>query len=416
VTRRTLALGVLLVACSTRATSRPGDPVVRATDVDAGRLVRVALVTPAPRVGGTNGAEWLANGGMIGRAERGAEWRVEREPRGARIRGVRDDGTATSWQRDFIVRASGGGYLTVNGRRYRGDVAIVPIDTGVIVVNRLPLEAYLRGVVPVEMGPRPVRDSSALQAQAVASRSYAYLRMTSETPRAFDLRASTADQVYGGLEVENAAANAAIDATRGLVLHYEGRVVDAPFSSTCGGSTAEAPEVWRSQGAPYLQRVSDRIDGSDRYYCDISPRFRWTRTLPASALNAALAQYLGSYASVPGGQPGSARGVVVRTRTASDRVAVLDVATDRGTFPLRGNDVRYVLREPGGEILPSTYFSVEQQLVDGGTLSSVTMTGRGNGHGIGMCQWGAIGRARAGQAFRTILRTYYPGTSVGPVQ
>jgi stage II sporulation protein D len=230
----------------------------------------------------------------------------------------------------------------------------------------------------------------------------------------FDVRASIVDQAYGGVEVETEAANAAVDATRGLVVRYQGRVVDARFHSACGGSTAEVSEVWRMTGSPYLQRVSDRVPGTDRFYCDIAPRFRWSRTLSGQQLDADLDLYLRAYATVPSGRPGSARVIGVGARTPSGRVATLDIETDRGIFALRGNDIRYVLRAPGGEILLSTYFSVEPEY-RAGVVSRVTLRGQGNGHGVGMCQWGAIGRARAGQSFRSILGTYYPGTTVGPV-
>ena len=281
-------------------------------------------------------------------------------------------------------------------------------------MNRVGIEDYLRGVVPLEMGQRPRGDSAALQAQAVASRSYAFVRGM-DGGGFFDVRATTADQVYGGVDAENELANAAIDATRGLVLRFQGRVVDAPFHSTCGGSTAAPAEIWRgAAGGAYLQRVSDQVPGSERFYCDIAPRYRWTRTLAAAQLNAALDQYLKTYAAVPGGKPGTARAIGVASRTASGRVALLDVETERGIFAVRGNDIRYVMRVPGGEILPSTYFSVEPEIREG-ALARVTLRGQGYGHGVGMCQWGAIGRARAGQSFRTILGTYYPGTSVGPV-
>jgi stage II sporulation protein D len=352
------------------------------------------------------------------RGRAGEEWRIERENPGVRVRAIRSDGASSTWQRELSARVVGAGFLTLNGKRYRGALAVLPIDSGFILVNRLPLEDYLRGVVPVEMGVRPRGDSSALQAQAVAARSYALTRTEvgeGGGGGAFDLRATTVDQVYGGVEVENAPANDAIDATAGLVLRYEGRLVDAPFHSTCGGTTAQANEVWRTAGAPYLQSVSDRIGGSDRFYCDIAPRYRWTRSLTGSQLDAALKQYLKAYASVPSDGPGTARVIGIHDRTASGRVATLDLETDRGSFALRGNDIRYVMRQPGGEILYSTYFSVEPEYRDG-LVSRVTFRGQGNGHGVGMCQWGAIGRARAGQSFRAILGTYYPGTSVGPIQ
>ena len=107
--------------------------------------------------------------------------------------------------------------------------------------------------------------------------------------------------------------------------------------------------------------------------------------------------------------------MAVEALTASGRVAALGIDTDRGHYTLRGNDIRFVLRAPGGEILNSTYFTVESAAGGDGRLATVTLRGRGYGHGVGMCQWGAIGRARAGQDYRTILQTYYPGTIVGTV-
>jgi stage II sporulation protein D len=110
---------------------------------------------------------------------------------------------------------------------------------------------------------------------------------------------------------------------------------------------------------------------------------------------------------------GAVRALRVDTRTGSGRVGTLVVESESGReTTLRGNEIRYALRRPGGELLNSTYFSVERG--EGGTAGrTFVIQGRGYGHGIGMCQWGAIGRARAGQDAATILRTYYPGTSVG---
>ena len=88
--------------------------------------------------------------------------------------------------------------------------------------------------------------------------------------------------------------------------------------------------------------------------------------------------------------------------------------TDRGTYAVRANDIRYVLRSSGAEILNSTYFSVNTETGRDGSLVRVVLRGNGYGHGVGMCQWGAIGRARTGQTARSILAAYYPGTTVGP--
>ena len=304
--------------------------------------------------------------------------------------------------------------ISVNQRRYRGSLSILAADSGVRIVNRVGVEAYLRGVVPRELGVRGAGDRAALEAQAVAARSYAVARI-GNTTRAYDVAASTTDQVYGGVDAENAVADAAVAATEGLVLTYNGRVVSAPYHSTCGGSTAAADEIWRSQNEPYLQRVSDRIPGTDRYYCDIAPRFRWERSWRADSLTTVVERYLRSYAQVPPGNVGEVRRVDVDSKTPSGRVAALWVETSRGRYRLRGNDIRYVLRSPSGELLNSTYFSPEVVSSPDGRLTRLTVRGLGYGHGVGMCQWGAIGRARAGQDFRTILRTYFPGTTVARV-
>jgi stage II sporulation protein D len=327
---------------------------------------------------------------------------------------VRPDGVPTVWMTGpILVRSDGGAPISVGTRSFRGELLLYGGDTSVVVVNRLSIDDYVRGVVALEIGRRPWSDSAAVQAQAVTARSYAYTHIGADATRPYDVTSGVLDQVYGGMTAENEVANRAVEATRGLVLKYAGRVVNAPYSSTCGGTTAAQSEIWRATDEPYLVRVSDRVPGTDRFYCDIAPRYSWTRTLDSQILNAALAQYLSNYANVPGHVPGRARNVSVASRTASGRVAILTVTTDRGNFSLRGNDMRYVLREPNGEMLNSTYFSVETSAGLDGALERLTLRGTGYGHGVGMCQWGAIGRARAGQDFRTILRSYYPGTTVG---
>jgi len=316
----------------------------------------------------------------------------------------------------LLVRATGGALLTVGGSPYRGDLAIYGTDTGVVVVNVVKIDDYLRGVVPLEIGTRSEGDSAAVQAQAVTARSYAFIHLSNDASRMYDVTSGELDQVYRGVAAESPVGSQAVESTRTLVLKYAGRVVNAPYHSTCGGSTAAASEVWRSDDEPFLHPVSDRIPGTNRYYCDIAPRFQWTKTIEASTLNAALLQYLSNYAQVPNKVPGTARDIAVASRTPSGRVGTLTVTTNRGNFVLRGNETRYVLRTPGGELLNSTNFSLETMHAGDGTVSRLVIRGSGYGHGVGMCQWGAIGRARAGQDFRTILRAYYPGTTVGSAE
>jgi stage II sporulation protein D len=179
--------------------------------------------------------------------------------------------------------------------------------------------------------------------------------------------------------------------------------------------TAEPGEVWTGEsGAPYLQRVDDHIPGSRRAYCDISPRYDWTREMSGEEIGSGVTRYLKSR----GGSQriGTAQALHIESRTPSGRVGTLAIEGSDGETTLRGNAIRYALRVAGGELLNSTYFSIESTGSSRTGGRRFTLHGHGYGHGIGMCQWGAIGRARAGQDAVTILQTYYPGTSVGYVQ
>jgi stage II sporulation protein D len=229
------------------------------------------------------------------------------------------------------------------------------------------------------------------------------------------MTAGVGDQVYGGADAEQPGATRGIERTRGLVVTYAGRVINAPYHSACGGSTAAPDEVWRATAEPYLRPVSDRIPGSDRFYCGAAPRFQWMRAYTAPELDAVIGRYLRQYATVPASGVGAIRDIRVGARTQSGRAATLTVVSDAGEYTLRGNDIRSVFRTSGGEMLNSTYFSVESLAGRSGALTQVTLRGNGYGHGVGMCQWGAIGRSRAGQSFREILATYYPGTGLAPL-
>jgi stage II sporulation protein D len=420
-TRRTVALLAAIAACTSVAPSA-GAPLSRPRArraQDAGdATIRVLLSTSrSPASVSASGGLILTDvgGGLISRGAPNATWRFEHE--GRRVRAVRSDGVGTVWtDPPMLVRAVNGSLLSIGGAPYRGDLAVYGTDTSVVVVNVVKIDDYLRGVVPLEIGTRADADSAAVQAQAVTARSYAFIHLSNDASRMYDVTGGETDQVYKGVAAESPVASQAVEATRTLVLKYAGRVVNAPYHSTCGGSTASASEVWRSDDEPFLHPVSDRIPGTNRYYCDIAPRFQWTKTLEAPTLNAALLQYLATYAQVPNRVPGVAREVAVASRTSSGRVGTLTITTNRGNFVLRGNDTRYVLRAPGGEILNSTNFSVETSHAGDGTVSRLVIRGSGYGHGVGMCQWGAIGRARVGQDFRTILRAYYPGTTVGSAE
>lgn len=379
------------------------------------RTVRIALASRLTQVRLTADGEWAvyaADGLTVLAVPQPREsWILEGD---GRLLSARRDDSRPVPLRDspIIVRALGGGTIVFNGKRWRGELVVSAAEGRVLVVNRLRLDDYLKGVVPLEIGTAAAGDAAAVEAQAVAARSYAVMHLSAPS-RSYDMVATVQDQVYGGASAETPVGNQGVEATAGLVLLYNGRVVNAPYHSTCGGSTAEPQDVWRTAGEPYLQRVSDQIPGTDRFYCDGAPKFRWTRTLTGEQLRQSVTRYV---RALPGGSAGvgAVRAVTVTDVTPARRVATLTVDTDRGQWVLRGDEMRAALRLPSGELLYSTYFSVDAALGSSG-VESLTLYGGGNGHGVGMCQAGAIGRARAGQDFRTILSTYYPGTTVGPI-
>jgi stage II sporulation protein D len=382
------------------------EPPPGGAEEPGGRPIRVALGVAREETSLSSTGPWrLADqgGSTLVRVATDVTWRIEQ--RGDRVRALQGTLITPTRAGRLVATPDAGAVLRWGGRRYRGALAFIPTDTGLLVVNELPLEQYLRAVVAGEIGKRTEAEHAAAEAQAVAARSYAWVKLGSGRARPFDVVATVIDQVYGGVEAETPVADAAVVATRGLVLTYGGRVVNAPYHSSCGGTTAEPPDVWRSGTEPFLQRVSDRIPGTGRSWCDIAPRYRWTTTFSGDEVERLVARYLANGAAV------RVRGAAVTGLTPGGRAAGIAFETSRGRLEARGNELRFVLRK-GGELLASTWVELDPRPGPDGQLEALTVRGRGYGHGVGMCQWGAIGRARAGQDVRTILAAYYPGTQL----
>lgn len=315
------------------------------------------------------------------------------------------------YERLVLASPDPGGAVTVNGRRYRGAVELVAQDGGITAVNRLGVEDYLLGVVSAEMGRRGSNEVAALAAQAVVSRSYALRNRGRNAARGFDLEAGVADQAYGGVEAETPEGGAAVRATTGQVLTYRGALISAFFHSTCGYATATPSEAFRGIGdAPYLRSVPDRRPGGG-YYCDISPRFRWTAEWDAVSLRDILRRTTGRVLGVSEATIDEVRDVHVQHTGRSGRVTELRIRVSQGEVPVYAPDLRSVFMTPDGRPLGSTAIQLHPER-EGDRLTRLVIAGAGWGHGVGMCQWGAVGRARAGQDFREILTAYFPGTQV----
>jgi stage II sporulation protein D len=329
------------------------------------------------------------------------------EVRGTDVAAMTADGTVRATASVLAFEPEGAGAVRVDGRPYRGVIEVFAVEDSLLnAVNELPLEDYLLGVVPIEIGPRTDEEFAAVAAQAVAARTYAVAHLRAREEMGFDVFGSVEDQAYGGMAAERPEATRAVRETAGRVLMYEGLPIRAMYHSTCGGHTSAVEEVLDREPAPYLRPVADTApDGTD--YCAASPRHRWVDTLGAADLNGRVMGQIQRIFGASKSDIGEIEGLRVVERTPSGRVAALAVRGTHSEFVLERLDIRIALQSASGRILGSTDFEVHT--LDDGTIE---LHGRGYGHGSGMCQWGAIGRARAGQDWTTILETYYAGAEL----
>ena len=310
-----------------------------------------------------------------------------------------------------FLQPARGGTMTVNGRSYRGRIKLDRRGAHFNCLNLLPLELYLRGVVPHEIGHLKSSGYEALKAQAVAGRTYALQRLRDSRDKRWDMVDTVSDQVYRGAEDEWRWANKAIEATRGQVLWNGAGPAEVYYASTCGGATTDIHEVWNHGPVSHLRSVRDG-DAHGRSWCRSSKYFRWTHTWSARELGKILRAYLPAQAELPAGtRIGHLQDLRVTDYTPEGRARRLEVVTDRGRFLVKGDRIRSALkRDLKGNALRSTLFRLKVERDARGRLVRVTAVGGGWGHGIGMCQVGAIARSKAGHSYDRILDVYYPGT------
>ena len=332
-------------------------------------------------------------------------------------------------------------------RRYRGELQLIGRGGQLRVINALPIETYLASVVGSEMP--EAWPMAALQAQAVAARTYAFRQR--KRGGGWDLKATVASQVYRGAESETPRTREAVDSTRTLVLVHRGQLIDAVFHSSAGGVTEASGMVWRHQ-LPYLVSVPDH----DQH----SPVHRWEERFSPAQLRQRLPE------------TGGIKAVDVLARSSSGRVQRARIRGPQGVLLLEGAELRQRLGlkstlvsfemvsgrswmlplpppppppsgsapsprspsrldritasiaspspgssrqrlvAPAPSVLPSPFR--RPQGVQGPPGPVLLVRGQGYGHGVGMSQWGAHGLAEQGVDFRSILRHYYRGAEVVP--
>lgn len=298
--------------------------------------------------------------------------------------------------------------VDLGGSVYRGGMHLIGAPNGEIsAVNVLGVEDYLRGVLPYELGNVDRQALEALKAQAIVARTYAYKRMMRGGNPDFHLYSDVQDQVYKGVRGEYLLSDRAVWETRGMAVTHADTMAICYYFSTCSGQTASKHEVWGGEAIPYLLSRPD-VDETGDPFCAASRYSSWTQEWSASQLSGILRRNLRSagVADIPSFS--SLSGIEVTQRASCGRIQVLRLKTDRGPILVKGDKVRWALRPAATEakILPSAWFDVEMA---GGKIKA---EGKAFGHGVGLCQFGALGRARAKQNFREIIDAYYYGVSI----
>jgi len=301
-----------------------------------------------------------------------------------------------------------------NGKPFRGNLQIhfIPGSRTQVAVNLVGLEEYLLGVVPLEMGKKLItdpKDIEALKAQAICARTYSLAKLGQYPHRPFDLEATVADQVYGGMEAEANVISQAVRQTRGEVILYNGNFINAYYHANCGGSTEYVQKIWENKPeADYLIPVVDDT------FCVWGTNYLWQQSWNKAELEERINIYLKNYVPVPEKGFGELLDLQLTERLNSGRAKALKIFTRNSEYELKSDQIRWVLRkkENLNSILPSTLFDLQIFKDSAGVIDSVVASGKGNGHGVGMCQIGALGLARAGYAYQEIIPHYYPGTKV----
>lgn len=327
--------------------------------------------------------------------------------------------------RQFLVRGAGSAWMayTSDGLRivpstgsiqyrqaeYPGEMLCRDVSGDRLdVINRLPIEAYLPGVLAKELYPN--WHINAYRAQAIAARSYAIAMLNRTKEKPYDLESTTASQAYAGL-TDHAPSVQAVAQTRGQVLVWQDRVVTAYYSSCCGGQTQDARLAFSD--AVDISPLRSR-DAEVRDCCSASPNRSWTVTRDRRDLALRLTAW-GKANRHPIAQLSSLGNIGVTARNAAGRPVQFAVVDASGRdFRLGPEQFRFACNTAANGLAAlSDSAQLKSSLVEVQVQGNrVTFNGRGFGHGIGLCQWGAQGLASRGWDDRKILSYYYPGAAI----
>jgi stage II sporulation protein D len=364
---------IILLTLATTVLSWSGRDRISAAVLD--ETIRVAIVKSAPEV-------TVSGDGLLVTSETGDPLVVSFPATVKPVKGgVQIEGRL---YRKLTFSASSA--VLVNNKPYRGLAELTMVDKGILVVNQLPLEEYLVGLINCEISSAwPIE---AVKAQAIIARTYALNRKMARISAPYHLESSVIDQVYEGCQIEDSRARRAVSETEGQVLTFAGAIIQAFYHSSCGGHTEASENIWGAS-LPYLK-------GVDCQYCLTAPAsVTWECKLSLKEieerLRAAGHTVSGLYDIKPGAL--NSRG----------RLKQITLLASRGGGAITGEQFRKAV---GYGVIKSTRFTLKN------SKNEISFSGSGNGHGVGLCQWGAKQRALDGFGSGEILAYYYPGTEL----
>lgn len=328
------------------------------------------------------------------------------------------------------ILSPGANPIKINNKRYRGYLTFAYIDNQLSIINNLGLEEYLYGVVPREM---PSTFSyEALKAQAVAARSYAVCSVTRNKDKSFDLYDTVSSQVYGGFDAERDNVRKAVDETRGQILLSDGKVVNATYSSSNGGYTADANDVWGTK-FKYL------ISKEDKYSIN-EPNYNWNFEISANDLINGLKKQginvksinkiyvkennISKRAKTIAIKDGN-KEVLVDNNKFKNAIGANKFKSSMYTIEISGSATNNVKVEEKEDEDVTVIFEGDVAIFINNETSKntdtkpslnidakVKISGHGWGHGVGLSQWGANNMAKAGLKYDEILKFYYDGAEI----
>lgn len=279
--------------------------------------------------------------------------------------------------------------IYINGRCFRGTISIIRNENRtVMIINELPLETYLYGVLYHEISQKwPLE---AIRAQAIVSRAFALYQIQISKDKIYDVTSDVYSQMYGGATSEKGRTTKGVNITRGEILTYKGKIFPTYFHATCAGRTEDASQLWDIDLEP--------LKGGPCNFCQESPHYKWEKVVDFSEIRDALKE-----SGIPVKE---VKGLSITERNVSGRVSKLIIQADDKEIPMSGKDFRMLI---GPNIIRSTNFTIETM------FGMVQFTGLGWGHGVGLCQWGAYGMAKSGYDLKAIINHYYPGAEISKI-